>query len=69
MTPRESGRKGGMAARGSQKGTAKLTESDVQLILSSCDPSPALAKQLGVSDGHVRHIRSRKWWRHVQCSL
>lgn len=48
------------------KGTAKLTEEDVHLILSSCEPSSHLAPKLGISEGHVRHIRNRRWWKHIQ---
>lgn len=66
IDPRESGRRGGQATRGAQKGTAKLTEDDVRLILSSPEPAKILAVRLNTSASYVRDLRNRRWWKHVQ---
>jgi hypothetical protein len=66
MKWREWGRKGGQATRGEAKGTAKLTETDVREILSSCEPASVIARRFNTSPGYVRDIRHRRWWKHVQ---
>ena len=65
MNAKEWGRKGGMAARGEAKGSAKLTADLVRLIRNSADTSADLARMLGVGETTVQYARLGKTWRHV----
>lgn len=52
--------------RGAMNGTAKLSEQDVIAIRQMPGSSMEIAGKFGVSDAHIRLIRLRKVWRHVQ---
>jgi hypothetical protein len=49
--------------KGGPRGNARLTESQIAAI--KCDPrsSRKLAPLYGVSDAHIRHIRSGRAWK------
>lgn len=66
MNPREWGRKGGMAAYGQRKASAKLTDDLVRMIRTSAEPCSHLARTLGVGETTVQYARLGKTWRHVQ---
>lgn len=55
-----------MATRGETKGTAKLTTSDVIAIRMSIESAPIVAERFGVGERHIRAIRARTWWKHVE---
>lgn len=53
---------------GEKHGTARLTESDILEIRrrsSLGEPSTSIAPDFNVSDGHVRHILSGRYWKHA----
>ena len=53
---------------GSKHGMAKLTESDIPKIkqrLNDGETCVAIAKDYGVSDNMIRHIKMGRSWRHV----
>jgi hypothetical protein len=56
-----------MATRGERKGTAKLRESDVVLILTSKKGPSELGRMLGVDHTAICKIRKRENWAHVDC--
>lgn len=58
----------GREAKGEKQGAAKLTESDVILILELANTTgnKALARRFGVSPSAIRFIIQRKTWKHVQ---
>jgi len=53
-------------SRGEEHGLAKLTESDVRIILSRPLPQRELAARFGISRSTVQQIQSGKTWRHVR---
>jgi hypothetical protein len=50
---------------GSAHGMAKLTETQVLEIRDSTGPSRLTAERYGISDRHVRDIRNRQIWKHL----
>lgn len=52
-------------ARGVRAGGAKLTEENVKEIFFSSIPQRALARQYGVTQGTISHIRKGRKWKHV----
>lgn len=66
MNYAEIGRKGGQATRGSQKGTAKLTEEQALEVLTSSESCYQMAKRLGVNRSTLTSIRAGKAWRHLR---
>ena len=53
---------------GSEHGMAKLTEKDIPVIrqrLNNNETCVAIAKDYGVSDNMIRHIKMGRSWRHV----
>lgn len=55
----------GSAPRGERNGYAKLTEALVREISTSMEPTPSIARRLGVTRQNVWLIRRRKAWKHV----
>ena len=51
--------------RGSRNGQAKLTEEQADAIRVSSRSSPELAAEYGVSDSHVRMIKTGRAWTHL----
>lgn len=63
-----------MVERGrSQKGEThtqhKLTEQEVRAILSSSEPSGALAAKYGVTSHHIAKLRRREEWGHLDVEV
>jgi hypothetical protein len=59
-------RKGrGRAPRGAENPSAKLTEEAVRAIRIDSRPATHIAKDYGVSNVLVGHIKKRKAWKHV----
>ena len=52
--------------RGELAGTAKLTSEQVVTIRASVEPSTSIAAKFGVTPGHIRAIRRRKAWAHIE---
>lgn len=52
-------------AKGGELPQAKLSESDVRMILSDSRPNKELALVFNVSVSSIRAIRSRRNWKHV----
>lgn len=53
-------RRGIVAIDGERHGRAKLTDAEVSTIRSSGQPAKVLAREYGVSDRQIRHIRAGK---------
>lgn len=51
--------------KGVLHGCAKLTEEDVLKIYHASGTSASIAKDFGISDSHVRNIKTGKTWSHV----
>ena len=51
--------------RGSRHGRSKLNESQVRAIRLDNRSNVAVAKEYGVTDGTVSHIRTRTTWKHI----
>ena len=61
----EDARQAGRIPLGSRCGHSKLTEGDVRLIRAAPGPHSQIARNFGVSNATVDHIRSGRKWRHV----
>jgi hypothetical protein len=55
-------------ARGERSASAKLTANDVRTILmrhEAGESQHSLAREYGINQGHISHIKRRRFWRHL----
>lgn len=55
----------GNAPRGEDQHLARLSESAVEAIRTSCETGVAMARQNGVSPQAICDVRKRKTWKHI----
>lgn len=55
----------GTKRQGEKVNTAKITAAEVREIRDSEESASAIAKRYGMTEVNVRHIRTRKTWKHI----
>lgn len=55
----------GRQCKGESHGKSRLTQTQVEEILKDSRKGKAVAKEYGISEGHLSYIKSRRKWSHI----